>query len=179
MNKTLVASLVGGILLWLWQFMSWSFLGVHESNMTYTDKQDSIMAAIAATGLEEGDYFLPRVTNEASAEEREAYYNEHLGQPWALISYRSSLENNMGMNMFRGFIVNVLAVFFLCWVLMKIPDMNMSQTVTASVMVGLIGFLTINYINSIWFETDSIPYLIDAIASWGLVGIWLGWFLNR
>ena len=179
MNKTLVASLVGAIFLWLWQFMSWSVLGIHESSMAYTDKQDSIMEALVASGIEDGDYFLPRVPNEASAQEREAYYNENLGKPWATISYRSSMENNMGMNMIRGFVVNAVAVFFLVWILMKIPDMTMGSTVTASIMVGLIGFLTINYIDAVWFETNSIPFLIDAIASWGLVGIWLGWYLNR
>jgi hypothetical protein len=179
MNKTLIASLVGGVLLWIWQFMSWGFLGVHESNMSYTDKQDIVMEALNSSGIEAGDYFLPRVSNEASAEEREAYYKEHEGEPWAILSYRTSMDSNMGLNMFRGFIVNVLAVFLLCWVLVKIPDLSMSNTVTACVMVGLIGYLTINYINAVWFGTNSIPYLIDAVAGWGLVGIWLGWYLNR
>jgi len=45
--------------------------------------------------------------------------------------------------------------------------------------VGLIGYLTIPYLNSIWFETNSIGHLIDAFVSWGLVGIWLGWWLPR
>jgi hypothetical protein len=31
----------------------------------------------------------------------------------------------------------------------------------------------------VWMETDSTGYLVDTIAQWGLVGVWLGWWLNR
>jgi hypothetical protein len=32
----------------------------------------------------------------------------------------------------------------------------------------------------IWYPMFDIrAYLIDAVVSWGLVGIWLGWWMNR
>jgi len=179
MNKTLVASLVGGVILFIWQFMSWSILGVHGSEMAYTDKQEEILDVLASSGLEEGDYFLPNAAPGTSSEEYQAYFEEQAGKPWATISYRKEMNSSSYLNMFRGFVVNTLAVFLLVWLLVKIPELNMSTAITSSVMVGLIGYLTINYINSVWFETNSIPYLIDAVAQWGLCGVWLGWFLGR
>jgi hypothetical protein len=51
---------------------------------------------------------------------------------------------------------------------------------SASIVIGIIGFLNGPYTNHIWFQTrDLMAYLIDAIASWGLAGIWLGWWLRR
>lgn len=45
--------------------------------------------------------------------------------------------------------------------------------------IGIIGYLTIPYLYSIWFETNSLGHLVDALVSWGLVGAWLGWWLPR
>ncbi|MFK7775379.1 MAG: hypothetical protein AB8F94_24780 [Saprospiraceae bacterium] len=49
----------------------------------------------------------------------------------------------------------------------------------ASLAVGAIGYLTIPYLHQVWMETDSTGYLIDTVVAWGLVGAWLGWWLNR
>ena len=81
--------------------------------------------------------------------------------------------------MFRGFLIDFLAVLFLCWILMKIPSLDLQTTVIASIGVGLIGYLTISYLNSIWFVTASFPDLVDAVVQWGLCGVWLGWWLVR
>jgi hypothetical protein len=45
--------------------------------------------------------------------------------------------------------------------------------------VGGIGYLTIPYLNSIWFDNNSMGYLIDWLVQWGVVGAWLGWWLTR
>ena len=49
----------------------------------------------------------------------------------------------------------------------------------AALAVGFTGYLTIPYLNSVWFEASSIGSLIDTVAQWGLLGVWLGWWLNR
>jgi hypothetical protein len=55
----------------------------------------------------------------------------------------------------------------------------MKSTVLSSIAVGLIGYFTISYLNSIWFKTESLPDLIDAIVPWALTGGWLGWWLKK
>jgi hypothetical protein len=102
-----------------------------------------------------------------------------MGKPWATVSYHKSMSNNMVMNMVRGFTIDLVAAFLLIWLLLKIPGLNMMTAVQASIGVGLISYLTIPYLNSIWFEGNSMEHLIDAIGQWGLVGLWLGWWLPR
>ena len=81
--------------------------------------------------------------------------------------------------MFRGFVVNFVALFLLTWLLMKIPNLDFKTTLLSTLAVGTIGYLTVTYIHAIWYEENTIGYIIDLLVSWGLVGAWLGWYLNR
>lgn len=179
MKKQLIATLVGGLIIFIWQFLSWTMLHIHDTNQRYTENQDVILDALSQNLAEDGTYFMPNVAPGSSREEAQSTMNNYMGKPWAIVSYHSKFEMNMGMNMFRAIITNLLAVFFLTWVLMKIPDLNMMNTVLACLGVGFVGFLTITYLSSIWYTANTIPDLIDTIVQWGLCGVWLGWFLNR
>jgi hypothetical protein len=102
-----------------------------------------------------------------------------LGKPWVQISYHQSMQMNMGLNMVRGYAADVVAVFILCWLLSMMSTVNIKNAVMISVGIGLIGYLTTQYSNSIWFEINSMPDLIDAIVGWSLCGAWLGFWFKR
>jgi len=178
MTKRIIAILVAAILLFLWQFLSWSVLNVHGSEMQYTDKQDAVLEALSQN-LKEGSYFLPNLPPGSTAEQQKAYMENATGKPWATVTYHDSMSSNMGMNMFRGFAIDLLAVFLLIWILGKMGNPSFQTILLSSLAVGFIGYLTIPYMNTIWFETSSLGHLIDAVVQWGLVGVWLGWYLNR
>lgn len=180
MNKSLIGALVGGIILFLWQFLSWGVAVFHANEMKYTENQDEILEFLDGK-LEPGSgtYFLPRVPKGTSAEDMKAATEAAQGKNWALISYRSDLQMGMGLNMVRGFVIDFVAVLLLCWVLLQFAELTMGKTIMASVAIGIIGYLTISYLNSIWFEYGTWGALIDAIGSWLLVGLWLGWWLRR
>ncbi|MFN0213219.1 MAG: hypothetical protein ACKVT2_03110 [Saprospiraceae bacterium] len=179
MKKQIIATIVGGLILFIWQFLSWSTLGVHNSEYGYTANQDRIMEVLNQNLTEAGTYMVPGVPPGTSHEQAEALMQPNMGKPWASISYHKAFNMNMGMNMFRGFVVDLLAAFLLSWLLLRFANLNMRSALQSSLFVGLIGYLTIPYLNSIWFENNSIGYLIDALVSWGLVGIWMGWWLPR
>lgn len=81
--------------------------------------------------------------------------------------------------MVRGLVVNILAVMFLIWLLMQFKELTMMKSILACLAVGAIGWLTINYIDSIWFETKTIAALVDVAVSYSIIGAFLGWWLNR
>lgn len=179
MKKQLIATLVGGLILFLWQFLSWTMLNVHGNEFKYSANQDKILEALAQNLNEEGGYFMPGPPPGASREEQEAAMQNGAGKPWATIQYHKAMNTGMGMNMFRGFAVDLVAAFFLAWLLLQFAQLNMRTAVLSSLAVGGIAYLTIPYLNSIWFETGSLGYLIDMVAQWGLMGVWLGWWLPR
>ncbi len=178
MKKQLIAVLVGSLILFIWQFLSWAMLNLHGSQMQYTPNNEVIMSTLNEH-LKTGDYMLPNLPPTATDEERENYGAVMDGKPWARVSYHESFRNSMGMNMFRAWIINLLAVWLLCWVLLKMANLNFSTTILTCLAVGLIGYLTINYLNSIWFSVGTLPDLMDAVVQWGLCGAWLGWWLPR
>lgn len=179
MKKQLIATLVGGVLLFLWQFLSWTALNIHGKEFTYTPNQDKIIEVLSQNLPEAGQYMVPTLPPNATKEQQEAMMKNAATQPWATIAYHKSFDTNMGMNMFRGILVDFVGIFLLVWLLLKFQALDFQTALLSSLAVGIIGYLTINYTNTIWFETSSVGYLIDAVVSWGLVGAWLGWWLPR
>ena len=179
MKKQLIGALVGGLILFIWQFISFGPGNIHVKQMDHMPQQDAILEALAANNVAEGEYFLPSLPLDKRSEGQEAYAMEIEGKPWALVSYRHQMENTFGSNLVRGFIIDFLSAFFLIWILMRMKDLDMKTSIMTSLAVGAIGYMTISYLDSIWFTSNSIPELIDTVIQWGLVGTWLGWWLNR
>lgn len=178
MKKRIIATLVAAVVLFIWQFLSWTALNVHGTEAQYTPNQDKIIQALSEN-LETGEYFIPGIAPGASAEEHQAAMENAIGKPWAKINYHSQMELNMGMNLTRGFIVDLLAAWLLVWLLMQFASVNISNATMASLAVGAIAYLTIPYLNSIWYESNTIGYVIDLVVQWGIIGVWLGWYLKK
>ena len=179
MKKLGIGALVGGLILFIWQFISWGLLDLHYSQMAYTPAQDEIMQALESSDITTGEYYMIRAPKGSDMEQQEQLMEERTGKPWALIKYRDSLNNNMGMNFIRALAVNIVACFILAWILMNFADLSMKTSILTSIGIGMMGYFTVTYLDSIWFESKTLPHLLDAILSWALVGGWLGWWLRR
>jgi len=180
MKKTLIGALVGALIIFLWQFLSFAVVNLHKPAQQYTDKQEAIMSFLNSQGLKEGGYILPQAGNNATMDEHEQFMKNAEGKPWAIIQYHNSLKNNMVMNMIRGYIVNVIIVLLFCWLINRFNAVNFSRIVTAALVVGLISFLNEPYTGYIWYQNFDIwAFLGDAVISWGLTGLWLAWWLTR
>ena len=176
MKKQIIAAFVAALILFIWQFISWGAVNFHKAEQQYTPNQDKIITFLSEN-LTEGQYFIPMHPPGASEEETQAMRAEAMGKPWATINYHPSFDMNMGINLARGFAIDLAAAFLLCWILMKFRDLNFTSALTSTIAIGVIGYFTITYLNHIWFEGDTIGYLIDAIVGFGLVGAWLGFYL--
>lgn len=178
MKKQIIGAIVAGLVLFIWQFLSWTVLEMHRNMQEYTPKQDEILKHLGEN-LEEGFYYLPTTPYGTPTEENQKFYEESMGKPWAQIYYHKALNSNIPVNMARGLIVDIIAMYLLIWVILKMGNPSFTTILSCSVIVGLIGYITGIYVNSIWFQTKVISDLIDSLASFGLVGLWLGWWLRR
>jgi hypothetical protein len=163
MKKTIIGVIVGALILFIWQFISWAAVNLHSNTQQYTPKQTEILKYLG-DNLEEGFYYLPGSAPGTSQEEMQKQYEEDTG---------------MSMNMMRGLLVDILAVFLLVFVLQKMGNPSFQTIVLSSLSVGLIGYLSVTYVNSIWFQTKTLVDLLDAVVSWGAIGLWLGFWLRR
>lgn len=179
MKKQLIATLVGGLLLFIWQFLSFAAINFHKAESKYTPNQDKILEALSQNLTEDGEYFVPQAPPGSSTEQMQAVMESSIGKPWATINYHGAMKGGMGMNMLRGFLIDLIAAFLLTWMLMKFQTLTFQTALLTSMAVGFIGYLTIPYLSSIWYETSSVGYLIDVVGEWGLIGAWLGWWLTK
>lgn len=180
MKKILLGSLVGGLLLFIWQTLSWMVMDLHSKSHSYTPKEAAIMSALNTELTAEGTYMIPGAPPGGTMEEHEKIMEAAKGKPWAMITYHKAFEVNMVMNIVRGFIVNVLLMALFCWILTKIPAPKFGTVLTASIFTGLIVFLNGIYTGHIWYPTfDLMAHLVDAIAGWGLAGLWLGYYFSK
>ena len=180
MKKILVGAIVGGLLIFIWQFLSWTILDLHRPANQYTPKQNEIMTFLNSQFSEDGSYFLPTYPPDASNEVMQQHMKEAAGKPWAVIAYHKDLKLGMGMNIFRGLLVDIILAGLLCWIISGFANPRFGNVFVASLLVGLIAFMNFPYTIHIWFETfDLNASLIDALVAWGLVGLWLGWWYGR
>ena len=59
MKKYLLFSLLGGLILFVYQFLSHAAIDLHKDFHQYTDKQDTITSFLQRLNLEEGSYMMP------------------------------------------------------------------------------------------------------------------------
>lgn len=180
MKKLLIGAIVGGIIIFLWQFLSFALLNLHGKAFQYTPKQDEILSSLNTLITEDGQYLMPGLPETATSEEHEALMKSAQGKPWLMVSYHKTQDMNMGMNMIRGLLVDIVAVGLLCWMISKMNMPTFGTVLTASVFAGLIVFFTAPYTSHIWYKTfDIMAYFMDAIVGWGACGLWLGWWYSR
>lgn len=180
MKKIAIGAIVAGIIIFVWQTLSWTVLELHASNQQYTPKQDSILSYLGSQLPGEGGYYLPMAPKGTSFEEMEKLTNAAIGKPWAQVYYHQSLEYNMGSNIVRGFLTDIVLMFLFCWILSKFKTNSFSTTFIACLFMGIIVFCNSLYTIHIWYKVfDLNAHLTDYLISWGAAGLWLGWWMNR
>lgn len=179
MKKLLIGSLVGGIIIFIYQTLSWTVLNLHAANQQYTPKQDTILAFMNQQFADDGSYEIPFYPPGTSSEEMGKIMTANAGKPWMQIQYHKSLNVNMGANIMKGLITDILLVALLCWILLRMTDSGFGKIFMACLITGVIVFLNSPFTIHIWYpKADIGAHFMDAVVSWGLCGLWLGWWLR-
>ena len=182
MKKWLIGSLVGAILIFGWQGLSWEVLHLHDGGFKYTSAQDSVLSVLSSTIKEDGSYYMPNVPSGSDSKAKKDLMEKMKGKPWAWVIYHQSFDSNMAKTMIRSFLVDFVIVLLLVIILTKGGLPGFGGVLTGSVAVGVITFLWGPYTGHVWFD---LPWdmlrgdMLDAVIGWGLCGAWLGWWLNK
>jgi len=171
MKRKLLFALIGAVIIFVWQFLSFGMPNFHKAASSYTPHQDEILQKIDELGLEEGMYALGQLDPSLSKEEKKSAMEAMEGKPWAVINYHKSMDMDMVMPMIRGFLVCFIISFILFWMFLQQKDPTLMNRLYLSLAVGLIGFLFIPYSNFIWYkEPDIFIYFADGIEPWLILG---------
>ena len=64
MNKIILGTLVGGIILFGWLSLSWTALGIHDNAFQYAPNQDTIIQSLQKNLTVPGNYLIPMPAEE-------------------------------------------------------------------------------------------------------------------
>lgn len=169
MKKTIYFSILGALVIFIWQFLSYALINLHKSGSEYTPQQEEILTFLDSIGLEQGMYLLgqpdPTIANEDGA------MDQYMEKPWAVINYQTTMSPDMIVPMIRGFLVAFVTSWLLFWLFVQQKDPSLKNRIFLALAVGLIGFLFTPYTNFIWYKNPDIwAYMIDGIVPWLILG---------
>ena len=144
MKIATIGSMVGALIIFLWQYLSFALINFHKPAQQYTDKQDAIMSFLDRQGLKDGGYFMPNIPPATSNGDAKAVMQKFDGRPCARIEYHNVAENSMNamiINMVRVVLLNLVIVLLFCWLVSKMAAPSFQTIVTAALAVGIIAFL--------------------------------------
>lgn len=184
MKRTLIATIVGSIIIFIFQALSWMVSPIHKHSFKTTDKQDAILSAISSNLTEDGLYYLPMLSPDAPHEEQEKFMNEQMGKPAAAINYMQAAHYDMGSNMACGFILTFIGVWIIVWVLTKASNIFNTMGSRVGAVLALAVFVVCRSYLMEWNWMNSPMHyisgqIIDELVSGLLLGLWLGWYLGR
>lgn len=183
MLKVLIGSLVAAVIVFLYQFLSWTALGIHDNTMKYTADQDAILSALGSLP-EDGVYAIPNLPPGSTSEQHQEFEKSMVGKPWALVQYKKIYGGMMTMQMVYGFILNFLAALVVAYTMWKCSDKFLSFGSRFIFAFGFVLFMILqsSLMMANWWET---PWhylsgeIIDHVVGWLLGGVWLAWWLGR
>lgn len=181
--KLIVSTLVGGILLFAWQSLSWTVLPIHKHSFKYSPKQDTIIDALSANLTEAGLYYMPNIDpDQADPEAMQELEKASQGKPVAMVNYIPSYASNMGKAILMGLIYSLLVALIVSLVQANMSGLGLAGRWLATLGFGLvlIIFDSMGDLNWFYYPMHYVQgEILDYLVSFGLAGIWFGWYWNR
>jgi hypothetical protein len=180
MKNTFIFAFIAGTVLFMWQFLSFAAINLHEADQRFHPMQDSILADLAAYELEDAGYMLGQPDPDASPEQREAFMGSRNGKPWAHVVYHSAQDTDMMKPLLRSFTSNLVIAALLFMLLGQIKQVNVWRGAGVAFIAIYLGYTFFVYSDHIWYAIpDHIESLVDAIVPWTLIGALGGWMHAR
>jgi hypothetical protein len=179
LKQTIVGGIVGGIILFIWGFISWAVMDWHE--YTINGNHEGVAAVVDGMGEnlpETGVYYFPPKPSDPAMEE--AWTESHKIQPHGLIFYTKETGDIMPPSMFlRGFCVDVIAsMMAVVLLIMALPNLQSYWLRVMFVLsLGVFGVMSVHLVHGVFFTmplTWTVGVGIDLVVSWLLVGLVLG-----
>lgn len=171
MKKRIIFSLIGAVIIFAWEFLSYAMPSFHSASQNYTPAQMEILKKLQESGLKEGMYLLGQPDPSLDSDAQQEMMNSLDGKPWAVINYQEKNSMDMAGPMINGVLVCFIISFLLFWIFEQQKNPTLINRLFASLAIGVICFLFVPLTNYIWYkEPDILAYLLDGTIPWLILG---------
>ncbi len=164
MKKNLLLSVVAGVVLFVWGFVSWAVLPWHNMVANKFTNEASVSRVLKENSPQQGVYYLPFSEKDHGPNQVGAFVNV----------LPQGTDMNMGKQMTAALITQVIGAFLVLMLLMHTGGLNYWKRVGFVTLVGLvIGFVShAPYWNWFGFSTPYVLVtILDTTIGWTLVGL--------
>lgn len=177
MKKTIIGGLLGGAVLFLWGWLAWLALPLHEASMRPLPSDEPVVAALQASIPEKGFYVFPAMPKGASDAQMEVWKQKYQRGPvGAVIFSPSGGDPMMTSQIAPGLLINLLAGLLAAWFLSRSTAVA-SGYLARVAYCGMLGiFISLTTYAMMWnwmgFPPDFTAAMIaDALLGWILAGL--------
>lgn len=174
MKKVLLASVLGGLTLFIWGAISWMAFPFHGDDLRPLTNEDAVVAAFKAGNATTGTYRLPSMARDAN---RDAVMAKTKAGPVAIIQYTAEGYDPMNpMYYVKGLLIYIIAMWIAVMMLSKISYSlaTYGNRVRFMMMIGVILAVAcrLNDWAFIGYPTKfTLLFAADDIIGWTLAGL--------
>lgn len=177
MKQLLLAALVGGIILFMWGWLSWSVVPIHASTIKTIENEEAVVSTMHVNMTQEGVYAFPGMPAADDQTAVDEWTQKYKQGPVGMVIYNpEGSEPMMGSQMFAGFIISMISAYFAAWFLSR--STAVSSTYFARVayfgMLGIFISVVSHLVNWNWmgYPLDyTVGWVMDAVIGWILAGL--------
>jgi len=175
MIRVVLAAIVGGVLLFVWGFVSHMVLPFSKDAMKQLPNEQIVLSTLQTNLPERGVYFFPGMdmSKQPTPEEQKAWEAKVASGPSGLLVYRPNGGTVIGARpLVAEFITNLLAALVAALVLLGIRGGYGARVFTVTAL-GLVAWLSVSVSEWIWYGFSTpflIADLVDQLGGWLLAG---------
>jgi hypothetical protein len=177
MKRTVLAGLVGGIVMFLWGAFAHMVLPVGHMGLRSLPNDEAVMGAMKESIPEPGLYMFPGMADDpqhATEEQMAAWEQKVRRGPVGLLLFDPAGTNPMSPSQLIGELISdILAAFVVAYFLVRMTGSLLTRALAGAVL-GLFAWLTVSYSYLNWYRFPA-PFIfaemIDQVVGWGLAGL--------
>lgn len=187
MKQTLLGALAGGVVLFVWGFLAWAVLPLHNSSFRSLPNEDAIIPVLRSSIATDGLYYFPGMpeetagtTDDQKKANMEAWANKHKQGPVGMVVYHpGGVDPMMASQFIWGFVIFFLASFIASWLLARstaAASPYLARVAFCGILGVFISFAT-HITSMVWLymPMDHTSAMVaDAIIGWLLAGFAIG-----
>jgi len=176
MARTLLAAVLGGVILLVWGILAWMILPIHNDTVKSLPNEEAVVTALQSTPGQ-GVYFFPAMPkNTSDAAALDAYKERYRRGPMGMIVYDpNGADPMMVSNIIVGLLIYILAALVAAWFYERSTALagTLLQRLSFFGMLGIFLSLATYFANWNWMGyplSFTTSMALDTIVGWLLAG---------
>lgn len=180
MKSVLLGGLLGGVVLFVWGFVSWTVLPWHNTTLNAFGDESAMIGTVAANAPKRGIYMIPGERNSSGLTEEEKKAHEEASMkrmvegPFVFAAVSPQGTAGMGPAMIGAFVIQFLGAALATFLLMRATAMPYLARAAFVMLLGLFAGIVTHapYWNWWGFPADyTLVMSADLVIGWTLAGL--------